>query len=83
MNQGERFPRSTELPLTPLSVERIQRLELLIKAGEITEIEKWCDMLARDAPEYCPFAGEVRKAALEIDFHKLSELAKIPLDRNP
>ncbi|MEI7431667.1 MAG: 7TM-DISM domain-containing protein [Betaproteobacteria bacterium] len=78
--EAEKFPLSAD-PVRKPDASLIKGLKALIDAGEITEIEKWCDTLSKAEPDCIAYACEVRKAAQAIDFLKLSQLASISLDR--
>ncbi|MBV5336872.1 MAG: HAMP domain-containing histidine kinase, partial [Deltaproteobacteria bacterium] len=80
--ETDKFPLSVG-PLRKPDANLMNGLKVLIDAGEITEIEKWCDALSNAEPEYYKFAGEVKKAAQAIDFNKLSELASLSSDHKP
>lgn len=61
---------------------RLEELAGLVRGGEITGIEEWCERLDAACPECSAFTGRVRKALLQLDFPALAELVAQPLEAN-
>lgn len=55
--------------------QSLSRLLSLVRLGEVSAIEEWCDWLDRDSPEFAGFSLEVRDAVKRLDFHRLEQLA--------
>jgi len=60
------------------ATEHRQTLARLVQAGAVTDILRWADALAQDAPELAHYAAQVRTAALAMDFVSLQQMASHP-----
>lgn len=90
LGQGSRFSFTITCPIIQLNEpvademgdslplpddDALDTLRALVRDGEVTGIEAWCDTLAERSPELAPFAQQIRQACHRLDFAALERLA--------
>ena len=67
--------RSRPSELARPDEHQLADLLALVRLGEVSAIEDWCARLEREQPALRPFALQVKRAAQQIDFASLEQLA--------